>query len=895
MNRLSNYPVRTKVADDVDWKNIPEEKWEMNFRPLRQLTDESEFFSRMISVATVFAAASMVMIAVLNAMCPFLFRNSETLVLILFSAAILYFRALKKPNQETGIMLFCTLVLLLVISNLGLIFANGHRNEFYLSVFITVVIPLFLYFLDRVGCVHVHWLTASPMMDKATMVMLRESWHQRFGRGLFVPARACSKKRVGNEIQIASCFRLISFYPAFLLSVFFICFGSVVGVQFTTTPWIAQASLIAASLLIVVAAIWTDRRYEGSVAATVSAMKLFCTAMTFRKHPGTIQYPMKYRFRLNLFFSAMTALSFGVNTLWFPWAVGSFMQVGNATQLLLNIAIQSAVVVGLPPLLMFSMAVIALGPVLRQFELLCETEQALLGNEGWTEFDGYIDRLINSGNASEAECVWIGFHKERGFPILIPVALLNQHAHLLGGSGSGKTGLGLSTLVAQLIKRDDGPVIVIDGKGDEAFFQSLLNWCGQSNRKLKWFTTSAEKSSYLFNPLGQAAFEKFSLSEIVGFMLLSLNLFHGSDYGRGWFTQASKMALAEAAKLKVKGVPRPTNFKLFCKYLEQVIREDKTLEKSATHVLFMLRTLSEFPQMNDSVDADGTVHSAVEHAIEMLEVIKKKQCVYFGFDSLTDVSTAGELSRMAVYSIISAAKVYEQETKKKPKVTVVIDEAQNVFASNIGTAIEMARSFGISFVFAHQTRDQLKLDGSTDLRSVVDSCTQVKLHFDAQGETVKHLQEISGEVAYADTTWEQFVTNIRAGYISMAHAIGRENEPATAKVTMKVGPRLTINEIQDSARQPNGCIFAINRKLGLAQYNGAFPIHIDYPIGLNEFEENQKRRWPSTNEETVSSLPHWPKITNETVVRSELPEKATQDVEADLNDIASDLFGKDKI
>ena len=245
----------------------------------------------------------------------------------------------------------------------------------------------------------------------------------------------------------------------------------------------------------------------------------------------------------------------------------------------------------------------------------------MLANEGWTEFDGYNDRLVNSGNVSEAECVWVGFHKERQFPILIPVALLNQHAHLLGGSGSGKTGLGLSTLVAQLIKRNEGPVIVIDGKGDEAFFQAIRNWCEEEQRKFKWFTTSAEKSSYLFNPLGQAAFEKFSLSEIVGFMLLSLNLFHGSDYGRGWFTQASKTALAEAAKLKAEGIARPTNFKLFCKHLEQVMREDKRLEKPAMHVLFMLQMLSEFPQMNDSVNADGTAHSAVEHAIEMLEAV----------------------------------------------------------------------------------------------------------------------------------------------------------------------------------------------------------------------------------------------------------------------------------
>ncbi len=893
MNRLSKYPVRTKGDDDVDWKNISEEEWEMNFRPLRQLPTESACYCRLLSVATGFAAFSMLVIAVLNAMCPFLFGNPETLLLILLAAAIPCLRELWKPNNETGIMLFCMLVLLLVISNLGLMFANGYRNEFFLSVFIAVVLPLVLFFIDRVGCMHVHWLTASPMMDKSTMVLLRETWRQRFGRGLFVPAKACSKKRVGSAMQIDSCFRLISFYPAFLASVFFICFGSVIGAQFTSASLITQASIISTSLMIVLAAIWTDYRYEGSVAAAVSAMRLFCTALTFRKHPGTIQYPMKYRWRLNLFFSVITALSFAVTSLWFPWTTESFIHVDSVTQLLLNITIQSLVVFVLPPLLMFAMAVIAIGPVLRQFELLCESEHALLANKGWTEFDGYNDRLVNSGNVSEAECVWVGFHKERQFPILIPVALLNQHAHLLGGSGSGKTGLGLSTLVAQLIKRNEGPVIVIDGKGDEAFFQAIRNWCEEEQRKFKWFTTSAEKSSYLFNPLGQAAIEKFSLSEIVGFMLLSLNLFHGSDYGRGWFTQASKTALAEAAKLKAEGISRPTNFKLFCKHLEQVMREDKRLEKPAMHVLFMLQMLSEFPQMNDSGNTDGTAHSAVKHAIEMYEVIEKKQCVYFGFDSLTDVSTAGELSRMAVYSIISAAKAYEQEKKKKPKVTVVIDEAQNVFASNIGTAIEMARSFGVSFVFAHQTRDQLKLDGSTDLRSVVDSCTQVKLHFDAQGETVRHLQDISGEVGYADTTWDQFVSDVHAEKLSMTHAVGWDDQPATAKVKMNVGPRLTLNDIQDSASEPNGCIFAINRKLGLAQYNGAFPIHIDYPIGINEFGENQKLRWPPTDMETTSALPHWPKLTDETVVRNLLPERASKDVERDLNDIASDLFGED--
>lgn len=348
-------------------------------------------------------------------------------------------------------------------------------------------------------------------------------------------------------------------------------------------------------------------------------------------------------------------LRIAVNTFWFPWALGSFTQVGTATQLIFNIAIQLVVVIALAPLLIFAIAIVAVGPVLREFERLCETDDALLRNEGWTEFDGYSDRLSKSGQPEESECIWIGIHQQRKFPILIPTDLLNQHVHMLGGSGAGKTGLGLATLAAQLIKQNKGPVIIIDGKGDNSLFQSVRRWCDEEKRKLKWFTTPAERSTYLFNPLGQAAIDRFSLSEIVGFLLLSLNLFHGADYGRGWFTQASKMALAEAAKLKRKGHLRPATFSLFCKHLEHVIKKDKTLERPALHVLFIIRTLAEFPQLNNvradnPPDLESPPHPACDHAIEMLEVIKKKQVIYFGFDSLTDPSTAGELSRMAVYS-----------------------------------------------------------------------------------------------------------------------------------------------------------------------------------------------------------------------------------------------------
>ena len=98
----------------------------------------------------------------------------------------------------------------------------------------------------------------------------------------------------------------------------------------------------------------------------------------------------------------------------------------------------------------------------------------------------------------------------------------------------------------------------------------------------------------------------------------------------------------------------------------------------------MMETLSEFPQLNDG--AGKARHPACEHAIEMTDVIENNQVVYFSFESLTDPSSAGELSRMAVYSAIAAAKAYENENGEPAQITIVIDEAQNVVAANIGKA-----------------------------------------------------------------------------------------------------------------------------------------------------------------------------------------------------------------
>ena len=175
-------------------------------------------------------------------------------------------------------------------------------------------------------------------------------------------------------------------------------------------------------------------------------------------------------------------------------------------------------------------------------------------------------------------------------------------------------------------------------------------------------------------------------------------------------------------------------------------------------------------------------------------------------------------------------------------------------------------------------------------RQVFDVCTQVKLYFDAEGETIKHIRDISGEVGYIDNSWQQFASDVIDGSAALSYAVGKDGEPALTDVTMRVGPRLTLNEIQDASASTNTCILAVKRRIGLAQYRGAFPIHIDYPISEAEFAENQRLRWPPKSDETIESLPLWPKIEDETVVRDETPEPESPDVEGDLKKFAAGIF-----
>ena len=262
-----------------------------------------------------------------------------------------------------------------------------------------------------------------------------------------------------------------------------------------------------------------------------------------------------------------------------------------------------------------------------------------------TAFDGYSRRLLQSANPVERDSSYWGYTLNHEYPVLLPTELLFEHVHILGGTGTGKTALGLSPLIVQLIRRNDGPVVVLDLKGDMALFNTVRIEAEDANRKLKWFTNKPHRSTYIFNPWRQAYLEKLAIQEILGLFLLSLNLHHGDDYGRGFFSLGSRTLLQDCIKQCLefeqstrprRGKKRPQAPESFVE-LEAKIRElSKTSDeyRSGQHLLHVLQSLVDFPQLNMAPRRNAN-EPAIKHAIHMPEVIDETLVERLGLRNTT--------------------------------------------------------------------------------------------------------------------------------------------------------------------------------------------------------------------------------------------------------------------
>ena len=316
---------------------------------------------------------------------------------------------------------------------------------------------------------------------------------------------------------------------------------------------------------------------------------------------------------------------------------------------------------------------------------------------------------------------------------------------------------------------------------------------------------------------------------------------------------------------------RSARFALLEQTMKGLATEDYEY-RAALHLAFIVKSLSQFQQLNMSPRFDGN-HPALQHAIHMPDVVRQKQVVYFSLLGATDVGSVAQIAKLVVYSALSAAMAHRERHSERPKIYLICDEAQTIIAQNIQNVLAQAREFGLACILAHQTMSQLNPPGGVDLRELVPNCTSVKLIYTARDKISKeYVSDLSGHVGYYKASWNQTIPDVAAGRVSPLYAAAQANQTALLGIQAEIAPRLTHEDIADISRNSNLSIVSIERNTGYSAFLGAFPIHTDWPLSEDEYNQrNLNMPWPSPTEATLELPPYWPGGGIETIVPTHHP------------------------
>lgn len=500
-----------------------------------------------------------------------------------------------------------------------------------------------------------------------------------------------------------------------------------------------------------------------------------------------------------------------------------------------------------------------------------------------------VDRILNSQDSLEREHLLLGRSLFGDYPVLLHKSLLQQHAHLVGDTGSRKTSLGIAPLIAQLIAARDCSVLVLDLKGDRALFETSRLEAGAAGAEFRWFSLEAGTSSHVFNPLAQTHFQALSAHQRTQQVMEGLALNYGDAYGKGFFSAMNEVVLLHLCR----------EFELDSfRELHELLRDPQASArlgnredwKKAQHLSALVDRLASISPLN-LTPADLRERPSVQAAtIEAGDLMSRPQVAYFNLRSALDPVAAPSVGKLALYSLFAAAA--RRQGDQSLPVYVVVDEFQQMVSENIRLVLEQARSSQLHFIVAHQHLDQLDRKG-IDVRDTVTSCTAFKQFFRASDpRTIRWLEELSGQACYENLAWRQdFLAGTDPQDESRWSPQFAQEQTVTVQET--IGYRLDRNLIMDISATPNTSFVQFTEGSGFTQFGGyVTPMISDYHISEREYERRGAASWPAADDTTVLVSEYFPTSHQSPLVTAPIDEErqptttTNQDLQARLAALA---------
>ena len=258
------------------------------------------------------------------------------------------------------------------------------------------------------------------------------------------------------------------------------------------------------------------------------------------------------------------------------------------------------------------------------------------------------------------------------------------------------------------------PIVILDLKGDSSLFHTVKAEAEAAGQRFKFFNVERDGATYRFNPFRGFNPELRSLPQLCQMILDALALNHGRVYGRGYYTERSRVALAKALKAN----PNVASFPDLLRTLQTVLRneKDKRARVEAFELLSVIETLTHYRQLVTSPEEEITNRDGI---IFMPDVLKRREVVYFWLPAALESISVGEIAKLVLFNLRAAAQDHKRLHPNDPvNAVLVIDELQHVVGENLAGILRDARSFGIGAILANQSLKDLRLPSGFDLAPI---------------------------------------------------------------------------------------------------------------------------------------------------------------------------------
>ncbi len=585
--------------------------------------------------------------------------------------------------------------------------------------------------------------------------------------------------------------------------------------------------------------------------ATLRAIRTFVTYNVYNSPAaGLFRFPTKW-LRLTWNRWALLALTLGSIGFGFgvhcPNPIAVWQQGGSfSVQLTANVLLICAA----GPLVLSCTLWLVAGTLFSRFEKELSQHRA----SDTTEWDNYVDRMINSNDELEREHLLIGASETTDYPVLVHRKIHDQHGHILGDSGSSKTALAMAPQATQMIARADSTVVIVDLKGDKALFESCRREAERTGKmRFRWISNEVGKSTFSFNPFMQSHNAMLSVEQLTQELLQGMSLDYGIKYGAGYFTAMNEIVLNNV--LKETGARSFAELSAHLsdrKWYSKIGYEEDW--KQARHLSALVKRLGGSEMLNVVPDMEQYGSDVHENAIDMANLYEEPQVIYLWLRSAVEPTNAPAIARMFLWAMFTAASHQPQDQNR---VYFFIDEMQQIISDGIKLIFEQFRDMGGTIIGAHQTAGQLRRDG-TDLGDTIDSCTAMKQVFRASDLTsLERLEALSGLRSEHAATWhqpyERGTGDLSNRYEEMLA------EEGIVRVTEKERARYDGDELRAISSRLHSSLVRFTFGSGYTQFAGrSIPVRSSFHIPYDEYLRRRARPWPTAPGAFIIQPPEHP-------------------------------------